>query len=397
MPKITKKLVDAAQPSASEFTLWDSEFKGFGLRVRPSGAQSYVVVYRRAGEGRRAPVRRMTIGAAGKIAPDEARRAAKRILGSIAHGDDPAADRAQERRAATMKDLAESFLLEHVEAKRKPATAAKYRYVIEAFIVPEFGRTKPSDITRAAVARLHHENVERPTIANYIVAVLSAIFTFGEARGLIPDGTNPTRHVERYDEEKRERFLTGAELGRLGDALREAETKGLAWRGKVMTGPIKAPSENQESCLSLRPGCSGGCPPSGFHRLPTPRNSASEMGGSRLRARLALPRRFENRKKSNNGWLAVPVRRLADRINVSQATASRALRKLVTLGFLELVKSSSFSKKNRKASEYRLTHLPCDLTGNLPSKLFMHIGKASPAATHSFISGADSFMGETVD
>ena len=237
MPKITKKLVDAAQPRASEFTLWDSELKGFGLRVRPSGAQSYVVVYRRAGEGRRAPVRRMTIGAAGKIAPDEARRAAKRILGSIAHGDDPAADRAQERRAATMKDLAESFLLEHVEAKRKPATAAKYRYVIEAFIVPAFGRTKPSDITRAAVARLHHENVERPTIANYIVAVLSAIFTFGEARGLIPDGTNPTRHVERYDEEKRERFLTGAELGRLGDALREAETKGLAWRGKVMIGP----------------------------------------------------------------------------------------------------------------------------------------------------------------
>jgi hypothetical protein len=100
---------------------------------------------------------------------------------------------------------------------------------------------------------------------------------------------------------------------------------------------------------------------------------------------------------SNNGRLAVPVRRLADRLNVSQATASRALRTLVTLGFLELVKSSSFSKKSRKASEYRLTHLACDLTGKLPSKLFMHIGKASPGATHSSISGADSFMGETVD
>jgi integrase len=84
---------------------------------------------------------------------------------------------------------------------------------------------------------LHHENVERPTIANYIVAVLSSIFTFGEARGLIPDGTNPTRHVEKYEEEKRERFLTGAELGRLGEALREAERKGLPWRGNVMTGP----------------------------------------------------------------------------------------------------------------------------------------------------------------
>lgn len=237
MPRITKKLVDDAQPSAREFTLWDSELKGFGLRVRPSGARSYVVIYRRAGEGRRAPVRRMTIGAAGKITPDEARRAAKRILGSIAQGDDPAANRAQERRAATMKDLAESFLVEHVQAKRKPATAAKYRYVIEAFIVPAFGRLKPADVTRAALARLHHENAERPTIANYTVVVLSAIFTFGEARGLIPDGTNPTHHLEKYDEKKRERFLTGAELGRLGKALREAETKGLPWHRADARGP----------------------------------------------------------------------------------------------------------------------------------------------------------------
>lgn len=152
------------------------------------------------------------------------------------------------RKSAALR--AESFLLEHVEGKRKPATAKKSRYVIEAFIVPAFGRTKPSDVTRAAVARLHHENVERPTIANYIVAVLSAIFFFGEARGLIPDGTNPTRHVEKYDEEKRERFLGGAELGRLGEALREAERKGLPWRGKVMTGPTTKHRPKAENCVS---------------------------------------------------------------------------------------------------------------------------------------------------
>jgi integrase len=237
MPKITKTVIDAALPQDREFTVWDSELKGFGVRVRPSGARSYVVIYRPAGEGRRAAVRRVTIDAIGKITPDQARTVAKRILGSIAHGDDPAGERAHERRAATLKELAETFLSEHVEAKRKPATAAKYRYVVEAFIIPAFGRLKPSDITRGAVARVHHENAERPTIANYIVAVLSAIFTFGESRGLIPDGTNPTRHVERFEEEKRERFLTVAELARLGEALREAETTGLPWRGQIATGP----------------------------------------------------------------------------------------------------------------------------------------------------------------
>ncbi len=232
MTKISKRVVDAAKPGQTEFTVWDSELKGFGLRVRPSGARSYVVLYRPAGEGRRAAVRRVTIDAAGKITPDEARLAAKRIIGSVAHGEDPAAERTQARRAATMKDLAEAFLSEHVEAKRKPATAAKYRYVVEAFILPAFGRLKPSDVTRAAAARLHHENAERPTIANYALAVLSAIFTFGEARGLITEGINPTRYVERFQEEKRERFLTNAELARLGEALREAETVGLPWRAE---------------------------------------------------------------------------------------------------------------------------------------------------------------------
>ena len=120
--------------------------------------------------------------------------------------------------------------------KRKAATAAKYRYVVDDLLLPAFGRLKPADVTRAAVARLHHDNAERPTIANYALAVLSAIFTFGQARGLIPDGVNPTRHVERFAEEKRERFLTNAELARLGEALQEAETKGVPWSVKT-SGP----------------------------------------------------------------------------------------------------------------------------------------------------------------
>jgi integrase len=44
-----------------------------------------------------------------------------------------------------------------------------------------------------------------------------------EKHGLRPDGSNPCRHVEKYREERRERFLSQAELGRLGDALRKAE------------------------------------------------------------------------------------------------------------------------------------------------------------------------------
>jgi hypothetical protein len=55
--RITKRVVDGLTARANEFTIWDGKMPGFGVRVRPSGAKSYVVVYG-AGSGRGAPVRR---------------------------------------------------------------------------------------------------------------------------------------------------------------------------------------------------------------------------------------------------------------------------------------------------------------------------------------------------
>src|SRR5262245_61122218 len=63
--RITKRAVDAAEPRDQEYFLWDRQLLGFGLRVLPSGVKSYVAKYR-LGPGRRAPVRRVTIGKHGK-------------------------------------------------------------------------------------------------------------------------------------------------------------------------------------------------------------------------------------------------------------------------------------------------------------------------------------------
>src|SRR5262245_57902571 len=124
--KITKRAVDALQSNGSESTLWDDTVSGFGVRVRPTGAKSYVVVYR-AGAGRGAPVRRYTIAAVGKITPEGARARAKVILGSVAHGRDPAGQKTTERAAPTVAELADRFMTEHVEPKRKRGTAKFYR------------------------------------------------------------------------------------------------------------------------------------------------------------------------------------------------------------------------------------------------------------------------------
>jgi integrase len=148
-----------------------------------------------------------------------ARSEAKCLLGAIENGADPAADKSARKEAATIADLADRYIAEHVEAKRKHSTAVEYRRLLDKITLPELGKRKVGDITRADVAKLHHANREGPYQADRIVAILSKMFNLAERWGLRPDGSNPCRHVEKFPERKRERMLSPAELARLGDAL----------------------------------------------------------------------------------------------------------------------------------------------------------------------------------
>jgi integrase len=225
---ITKRRVDALKAADREYFVWDRDLKGFGLRVQPTGEKSYVVKYR-AGSGRNAPTRRVTLGPVGRLTPDEARKLGKATLGSVAHGVDPAALKAADRRAAPLKELAELFLAEHVEAKRKPATASHYRDILERIVLPEVGARQAEKITTADIVRLHVRMKKRPYQANRMLAVVGSLYAFAGKRKLVPAGFNPARGIDKYPEKGRERFLTGNELGKLGDAIREAESVGLPW------------------------------------------------------------------------------------------------------------------------------------------------------------------------
>jgi integrase len=219
--KITKRSVDALKPAAdgAEAVLWDSELKGFGVRVQRGGAKSYVLHYR-IGTGRGATLRKLTIGRHGSPwTPETARKEAKTLLGMIEEGADPAADKMARREAPTIAELAERFLAEHAEAKRKGSTAAEYRRLLDKIILPALGKRKVADVTRADMTKLHHANRAIPYQSNRVLAVLSKMFNLAERWGLRPDGSNPCRHVERFAEKKRERMLSPAELARLGDAL----------------------------------------------------------------------------------------------------------------------------------------------------------------------------------
>jgi hypothetical protein len=202
MPKLTKRIVDAIEPQATEFFLWDEGIPGFGLRVMPSGRKSFVVQFR---AGRRA--RRMSLGPSTVLTCDQARTRAITIIAAVKNGEDPAADRAAKRNAATVNDLAERFDKEHIAVRLKASTAKEYRSNLRRFILPALGRLAVPEITRADVAKFHHDLRHIPYQANRCIEVVSKMFVLAEMWGLRPDGSNPRKHIRKYPEEKRERFL----------------------------------------------------------------------------------------------------------------------------------------------------------------------------------------------
>jgi integrase len=221
LTKITKRTVDAAVPG--QF-LWDTELKGFGLKVTASGHKVYILQYRRGGRG--SPTKRVTIGRHGPVAPAQARDEATRLLGAIATGSDPAAARADARSAPTVHDLATRFLAEHVATKCKPRTVFSYRGIVDNTIVPALGKRRARDITRADISQLHHDMRETPSAANTTLAVLSKMFSLAEQWGIVT--VNPCRRISRYPEQGRERMLSAEEFGRLADALEASDQQPFA-------------------------------------------------------------------------------------------------------------------------------------------------------------------------
>ena len=151
--------------------------------------------------------------------PETARVEAKRLLGAVAAGRDPAADRNARKEAPTVAKLAARFLKEHIDVKRKARTAREYRRLIGNVIIPALGQKRVADVMRQDVAQFHNSRRTTPIEANRTLALLSVLFSFAERQGERPDGSNPCRHVERFPQRRRERFLSADELARLGDAL----------------------------------------------------------------------------------------------------------------------------------------------------------------------------------
>lgn len=221
--KLTKTVVDAIKSDGRDVTHWDADLPRFGLRVRPSGAKSYVVQYRN-GHG---ATKRVTIGAPGELwTPDAARKRARELLAEVDTGADPATEKREKRGAMTVAELSGHYLADHADPHLRPATVRDLRGYLRRHILPALGARKVGEVTGEQVSKLHLSMRGTPAQANRVLANLSPMFEYAIKRKLRAD--NPCKGIPKFPEEKRERFASAEELGRLYAALANYPDQGVA-------------------------------------------------------------------------------------------------------------------------------------------------------------------------
>jgi len=223
--KLTQPFVDAQTADGRDRIVFDSQVSGLGLRITPTGTKIFIAQARIAGSKRR-----ITVGYAADMPLSRARTEAQQMIVAMRNGVDPTAEqkarlRAAAARSVTLRDFSARWLTEHVSPKLKPRTAQGYKEILARHILPALGNLSIAGVDREQVERLHLAMADTPRTANQAIAIVRALLSFAVLHGLRT--SNPAAGIKAYRENKRERFLSEAEIGAAADAITQAESRGI--------------------------------------------------------------------------------------------------------------------------------------------------------------------------
>lgn len=182
--KVTLATVKAMAPGKGDAFLWDTELKGFGLKVTPAGARSYVFQYRMGGRGTK--TKRYTIGGHGSPwTPDSARDECKRLSRLVSQGTDPAqAKRERERQSVTLafRGYAETFVDEYLKANW-PGSWADGQNALRFYAVAELKDKSVGQIERADIKAVLDRAKGMPATQRKLFAILRLLFSWAVDQG----------------------------------------------------------------------------------------------------------------------------------------------------------------------------------------------------------------------
>jgi integrase len=312
MARLTDKLVKALPaPASSNKITYDDVVMGFGVRVTAAGARAFVLNYRRKADGRE---RRFTIGAFPDWSVGAAREEAKVLKRAIDGGADPVGEHKATRQAPSVADLCERFIADYLgsDSKLRRSTSSGYRSNIEADIKPRLGKLKVAAVSFSDIENLHRQvSKERGKYsANRIVGLLSRMFNLAVRWRWRPD--NPAKGIERHQEHKRERYLSGEELARLTAAL-AADTDQQAaniFRMLLLTGARRSEvlaarwaDFDIEAGIWTKPGAQ--TKQKTVHRVPLSAPALALLTSIERGGEFVFPGRNSHRKRVQEEWARV--------------------------------------------------------------------------------------------
>ena len=219
---LTERRIRDAKPRAADWTLWDVEIKGFGVRVAPGGTKGFFLMYRSGGRQRR-----WTFGRAGEMGLSEARNVARREMVKIRLGEsDPASKRQEDSAAPTVADALDRFFREYgpgriADGRMAPRTLRDYDEQTRRTVRPRLGSIRVADVTRADIEQAVSKVA--PVQRNRTLAFVHRLFTLCEAWEYRAQRTNPAHGIEKAREEPRDRTLSPSEIAALGSALADLD------------------------------------------------------------------------------------------------------------------------------------------------------------------------------
>jgi integrase len=216
MSNLTAKYISSIKPTNKINIHWDDKLKGFGLCVRSSGKKTFLLKYR-VGKGRSAIVRKQSIGIHGVMTAEQARYIAKSWLLEASKGIDPCA---QQKDSITLKEFGNQYIEQYAVNRKKKSSVKEDRRLIRTRLIPNFGNIRVNELTKAHVIKYYHSISHTPIIANRFLALLSCMMNLSEKWSIRPMNTNPCKYVDRYPENKRDKYLTIEKLEKVGQAMR---------------------------------------------------------------------------------------------------------------------------------------------------------------------------------
>ena len=255
--RLSKRVADQADADENSYFIWDTDLTGFGLRVFPSGRKSFTVQYR-IGHGRGARQRRVTLGKYGDLTVEQARRKAQELISASRLGDD-LSDRVRTRanEAITVKELCEQWaqtgaLFDRRTGRRRNDQRIKEDVArLEVHIYPTIGAMRVRDVRRSDIESARDSIARGSTArrvktkprgvrnvkgghgtATRVIRLLSSIFAHAIDQGLRAD--NPVKGIKLDPGVKKDRFLDGDELARLGRAISNFESSNTNKNGPTV-------------------------------------------------------------------------------------------------------------------------------------------------------------------